>query len=474
MALQRINTIYEALRIDGNLTVVSTTANVYLGNITYPLGSVFASNIITTNSGVIPNANATQNLGSTSAYWNNLYVKNSRSDQITLGGQGMTVANGEITPSANAGSSLGTSSLYWNNSYVRTATVDTQTVSSSTTSTTSATGALVVTGGTGIGGQLFVGGNIVAASSQAASSTTTGALVVTGGAGIGGQLFVGANVNVTGNILPTANVTYNLGSAELRWKDLFLSGSTINLGGTTISAPTGGALAVSTGNIIAASSQASTSTTTGALVVTGGVGIGGNIFQSGWHVPSANVTHSLGSTTAYWNNLYAKSLISDQITLGGQGMTIATGAITPAANAGASLGSASLYWDNSFARLGTFNQITIGGQGIIPAANTTVNLGSVSTWFNTFYGVSTQAKYADLAENYRADRPYPAGTVLEFGGTAEVTIGTVGTTRVAGVVSSNPAHLMNGALQGPNVVPLALLGSTMSGNWTCGQGRPDG
>jgi hypothetical protein len=50
------------------------------------------------------------------------------------------------------------------------------------------------------------------------------------------------------------------------------------------------------------------------------------------------------------------------------------------------------------------------------------------------------------------------GTVLQFGGDAEVTQAEPDTTRVAGIVSTNPAHLMNGALQGPNVVPVALMG----------------
>jgi hypothetical protein len=102
-------------------------------------------------------------------------------------------------------------------------------------------------------------------------------------------------------------------------------------------------------------------------------------------------------------------------------------------------------------------EMTITGS-IVPTANLTYNLGSPSSWFSTFYGVSTQAKYADLAENYQADSNYAPGTVLEFGGEQEVTIATELTKRVAGVVSSNPAHLMNGGLQGTNVVPMALQG----------------
>ena len=66
--------------------------------------------------------------------------------------------------------------------------------------------------------------------------------------------------------------------------------------------------------------------------------------------------------------------------------------------------------------------------------------------------------YADLAENYQADASYEAGAVLEFGGSNEVTVATVDSRRVAGVVSTNPAHLMNGGLTGSNVVALALTG----------------
>ncbi len=111
----------------------------------------------------------------------------------------------------------------------------------------------------------------------------------------------------------------------------------------------------------------------------------------------------------------------------------------------------------------------VGGSGghaivatgnIIPSGNvvSTNNIGSDTAWWNNFYGVATQARYADLAENYQADLNYEPGTVLAFGGSKEVTIAGEETTRVAGVVSTNPAHLMNGALKGSDVVPLALQG----------------
>ena len=44
----------------------------------------------------------------------------------------------------------------------------------------------------------------------------------------------GSQFNLTGSIIPTSNATYDLGSPTKRWKDLYLSGSTIDLGGTLI------------------------------------------------------------------------------------------------------------------------------------------------------------------------------------------------------------------------------------------------
>ena len=103
-----------------------------------------------------------------------------------------------------------------------------------------------------------------------------------------------------------------------------------------------------------------------------------------------------------------------------------------------------------------YNETATGS--ILPSANVTYNLGSTTAWWNNIYGTATHALYADLAENYQADAYYEPGTVVEFGGTKEVTIGSADSKRVAGVVSTNPAHLMNGGLSGPNVVALALQG----------------
>jgi len=92
------------------------------------------------------------------------------------------------------------------------------------------------------------------------------------------------------------------------------------------------------------------------------------------------------------------------------------------------------------------------------------NLGASGRKWNTVYasvfdGTATNAQYADLAENYLADAEYEAGTVLVFGGDNEITTtNTKGNTRVAGVVSTSPAHLMNSNLEGEHVTAIALQG----------------
>ena len=98
-------------------------------------------------------------------------------------------------------------------------------------------------------------------------------------------------------------------------------------------------------------------------------------------------------------------------------------------------------------------------------ANSKCNIGLPGRTFGSVYadifnGVATSAQYADLAENYTADAEYTPGTVLEFGGEFEVTVAQDGTNRVAGVVTTNPAYLMNSNCQGTYVAAVALQGRT--------------
>jgi hypothetical protein len=72
---------------------------------------------------------------------------------------------------------------------------------------------------------------------------------------------------------------------------------------------------------------------------------------------------------------------------------------------------------------------------------------------NIVYGTATSARYADLAEKYLADKEYEVGTVLMVGGEKEVTACSNGS-RALGVVSANPAYMMNSELIGGTYVAL--------------------
>jgi len=104
------------------------------------------------------------------------------------------------------------------------------------------------------------------------------------------------------------------------------------------------------------------------------------------------------------------------------------------------------------------------GPGNGSGADNGQTIGTSGDIFNTVYattfaGVATKALYADLAENYKGDTDYEPGTVLVFGGDEEVTTtNTKGDRRVAGVVTTNPAHIMNSELKGEHVVGVALQG----------------
>jgi hypothetical protein len=96
--------------------------------------------------------------------------------------------------------------------------------------------------------------------------------------------------------------------------------------------------------------------------------------------------------------------------------------------------------------------------------STTLSTGSDSTggtiqgsW--TLVGSSRlQATYADLAEFYEGDQEYKPGTVLVFGGDKEVTTtSNMNDTRLAGVVTTDPAYVMNSEQKGIKVC-IALAG----------------
>jgi len=113
--------------------------------------------------------------------------------------------------------------------------------------------------------------------------------------------------------------------------------------------------------------------------------------------------------------------------------------------------------------------------GLVPWDNAnSSDLGTVDKKFNTIYTSSIETTdvhivNADIAEKYESDFDYDAGTVLGFGGNKEVTLYNK-TLKVAGVVSTNPAYMLNSENEGIYIalkgrVPCKINGDAKRGQY---------
>ena len=91
---------------------------------------------------------------------------------------------------------------------------------------------------------------------------------------------------------------------------------------------------------------------------------------------------------------------------------------------------------------------------------------------------ATAARYADLAEKYATDTDYEYGTVVVFGGEKEVTVTSESNSaKVAGVISTDPAYMMNKDAEGQYValrgrVPCKVIGPVAKGDVLVTSSRP--
>jgi hypothetical protein len=99
-----------------------------------------------------------------------------------------------------------------------------------------------------------------------------------------------------------------------------------------------------------------------------------------------------------------------------------------------------------------------------------VDVSGYTVTATTFSGTATQARYADLAEKYTTDFEYPVGTVMIVSTSSEyeATISNETGQVVLGVISENPAYLMNKDIDGQAIalrgrVPLKVLGPVNKG-----------
>jgi hypothetical protein len=105
----------------------------------------------------------------------------------------------------------------------------------------------------------------------------------------------------------------------------------------------------------------------------------------------------------------------------------------------------------------TFVDGATGTQGIETDTGLSYNPST-----NVLSTTASQAQYADVAERFEADAPMEIGSVVEVGGTAEITEATSEMSQdVFGVISDKPAYMMNAGAGDNNTHPfVAMTGRT--------------
>ena len=368
-------------------------------------------------------------------------------------------------------------------------------VTNATNATAFNNGALIVAGGLGVAKDVYIQGNLYVANVIAVSNsilTVSDPLLYLSGAnpypynydiGIYSH-FVGGTGNVyqhTGLVRNDSDATWRLFSnvAEPSGGQVTFDSNTIydslitgsHFAGT--SAATLGNATVSWGSIYGTNLYGTLQTAaqpniTSVGTVTSGTWSGSFGAVSGANLTSltagnltgtiptgvlGNSTNYIGTTAITLNRASAAQTLTG-ISL--STLTIGTG-LSGSSYSGNSAVTIATNQDISSTASPTFAGLTV--PSITHSGTSGVgDIGASGAAFGTVWATATSAKYADLAENYVSDSSYEAGTVLEFGGEYEVTISDTESDRVAGIVSTNPAYLMNVDLYGDYIVALALQG----------------
>jgi hypothetical protein len=252
--------------------------------------------------------------------------------------------------------------------------------------------------------------------------------------------------NVIGHLIPSANVTYDLGSASYRWRDLYLNGSTIYLGSAAISAVGG---VITTSSAVLSGQTVVNNLSTGNILITGGDINGLTTLQAAkavftnFSTGNALVTNA-GFTTAVATNLstanvvltggYATGLANVQAT----NISGTTGVITnfSTANAQITSGSATTLVATNFS---SANAVITGGyiSSVANVQSPTAGFGTTTTGvLNTTSGnVTNLGSTTAVATNFSTAN-------------AQITSGSATTLVVTNFSSGNITGTFNGTVTG--------------------------
>ena len=263
-----------------------------------------------------------------------------------------------------------------------------------------------------------------------------------------GNLTVGGNIAVTGNIIPSANVIYSLGTSTNRFKDLWLSGSTLYVGGFSFAEDANGNVNLTTGSgnrLSVVGTAANTVVTTGNIVSPYHLGnivsqtatVAGNLYVGGNTIVIGNLTVQ-GIMTA---------LQSQTLDVTDLNITVAKGAATAAAANGAGItvdtANATILYTNATDSW-NLNKQLIGTNATFYGLNATI--GNITTLQSTNFSsgnIAVSGGYATLTNVTATLGTFTNSSISNLlVGTENVTTSAVtnfssGNTRITGGYADN-------------------------------------
>jgi hypothetical protein len=275
-----------------------------------------------------------------------------------------------------------------------------------------------------------------------------------------GNLTLGAGGATTVTVTSTgANISgYNNSTGNVTGGNLITSGLATVSGNVTAGNYLTSGIISATGNITGGNIAATLHTGT-AVSVTGNI-TGGNLITGGLVTVTGNISSSANIAGTYFlGNGALLTGISSAVSV--QKISAGTSEVNIPSSGGSIFanvaGTANIMVISSSGA--TFSGITVPSIGK-SGSNAVGNIGSSSNYFNQVFATATTALYADVAERFAADEVMEPGTVVELGGTKEITKSRAELSDlVFGVISTKPAFTMNGGA-GDNDThpPVAMTG----------------
>ena len=264
-------------------------------------------------------------------------------------------------------------------------------------------------------------------------------------------------------VVPGADEAYTLGTPLLRWSNVYANSVTGNVIGTL----TGNSTGIHIGNVLGNDSTVIINGSTKQIGYAGANLVGtltGSVTGSAATATTASKLNDLNPSVSVpapgiatvpirdtAGNIYANQFIGT-VEKTDKTLIDATNSIVDPT------------WSNSVTSTQYRTAKLLATPYSIAARDASANITA-----NIFNGTATAARYADLAEKYLADADYEVGTVVAVGGEAEVTACKV-SDRAIGIVSANPAYMMNSELEGGTYialkgrVPCKVVGSVKKGD----------